>query len=285
MIRPDLDQARRQAKELLRAARAGDAGALARMRDDRAPRLADAQRAVAADLGFDSWPFLVAHAEAATGDRGERRARLLTAALNGRPDVAERLLAHDPALADGDLGAALVLGDADAIAAALARDPGLVTREVPGAARRPLSCACHSAFLRPDSPRAPGVRRVIELLLDHGADPNETFDNEYGAMPVLYGAAASPTTWRRLGCCWTAARTRTTTSPSTTPSRPTTSAAWSCCSGAARPCATRTRSATPSPCTMRAGCGCCSSAATCARATRSCATRCSMPASRPWSTC
>ena len=189
MIRPDLDQARRQAKELLRAARAGDPGALARMRKDRAPRLADAQRAVAADLGFPSWPALVAHAEAATGDRAERRARLLTAALNGRADVAERLLAHDPALADGDLGAALVLGDADVVAADLARDRTLVGTEVPGAGRRPLSCACHSAFLRPDSPRAPGVRRVIELLLDHGADPNETFDIEYGALPVLYGAA------------------------------------------------------------------------------------------------
>jgi ankyrin repeat protein len=189
VTRPDLDQARRQAKELLRAARAGDPGALARMRDDRAPRLADAQRAVAADLGFPSWPALVAHAEAATGDRDERRARLLAAALDGRDDVAERLLVHDPDLADGDLGAALVLGDAERVRAALARDPGLVAADVPGTGRRPLSCACHSAFLRPDSPRAPGVRRVIELLLDHGADPNETFDNEYGAMSALYGAA------------------------------------------------------------------------------------------------
>jgi hypothetical protein len=68
----DLDQARRRAKELLRAARAGDPDALARMRDDRAPRLADAQRAVAADLGFRSWPALVAQMEASHADRGER---------------------------------------------------------------------------------------------------------------------------------------------------------------------------------------------------------------------
>ena len=45
----DLDQARRRAKELLRAARARDPEALARLRDDRAPRLADAQRAVAGE--------------------------------------------------------------------------------------------------------------------------------------------------------------------------------------------------------------------------------------------
>jgi ankyrin repeat protein len=64
-----------------------------------------------------------------------------------------------------------------------------VHRELPGPGRKPLSCACHSAFLAPDQPRAPGVRRVVELLLDAGADPNETFRNEYGDMPVLYGAA------------------------------------------------------------------------------------------------
>jgi ankyrin repeat protein len=185
----DLDQARRRAKELLRAARAGDPGALARMRDDRAPRLADAQRAVAADLGFASWPALVEHVETAGGDREERRARLVSAALSGRDDIAERLLAHDPALAGAGLDAALVLGEEHVVAAALDRDPGLVARDVPGAGRKPLSCACHSVFLRPSSPRAPGVRRVVALLLDRGADVDEVHHNEYGAMSVLYGAA------------------------------------------------------------------------------------------------
>ena len=56
----DLDQARRQAKELLRAARSGDAQARARLRSDRTPRLADAQAAVARELGYSSWPALVA---------------------------------------------------------------------------------------------------------------------------------------------------------------------------------------------------------------------------------
>ncbi len=81
----------------------------------------------------------------------------------------------------------LVLGDHAAVAEALAADPGLVSRDIGD--RRPLSYACHSAFLRPYSARAPGVRRAVRLLLDAGADANETFDNEYGAMPVLYGAA------------------------------------------------------------------------------------------------
>jgi ankyrin repeat protein len=181
----DLDQARRRAKELLRAARAGDV----QLRDDRAPRLADAQHAVARDLGFPSWPALVGHVEASRGDSEERRARLVRAALGGRADIAERLLANDPTLARAGFDVALVLGDATAVAVALDADPELIGRDVPGPGRKPLSCACHSVFLRPSSPRAPGVRRTVELLLDRGADVNEVHHNEYGAMSVLYGAA------------------------------------------------------------------------------------------------
>jgi ankyrin repeat protein len=195
----NLDQARRRAKELLRAARSGDPGALARLRGDRDPRLADAQRAVAQDLGFPSWPALVQHLEASRGDREERRARLVDAALDGRPDIAERLLAHDPSLAGAGLDVALVLGDHAAVAAALSADPDLVSKAL--GARKPLSYACHSAFLRPDSSRAPGVRKVVALLLDHGAGVNETFENEFGHMPVLYGAAGvahDPETTRLL---------------------------------------------------------------------------------------
>jgi hypothetical protein len=161
----DLDQARRRAKELLRAARARSPEALARFRDDRAPRLADAQRAVATDLGFASWPALVHHVEATRGDRRQRRARLVDAALDNRADVAERLLARDPSLAAAGLDVALVLGDDAAAANALRVDPGLVSRG------KPLSTACGSAFLK--TPRATGVLRVVKLLLDHGADPND----------------------------------------------------------------------------------------------------------------
>ena len=125
----------------------------------------------------------------------------MSAALNGRADVAERLLAHDPALVDAGLDVALVLGDQEWVAAAVDRDPTLVSRELPGIGRRPLSCACHSVFLSPSSRRAPGVRRVVELLLDSGADVNEVHHNEYGAMSVLYGAAGvvhDPETTRLL---------------------------------------------------------------------------------------
>jgi ankyrin repeat protein len=190
-----LDQARRRAKELLRLARDGDEVALSRLRPDRAPRLADAQRTIAAELGFASWPKLVAHVEATQGDRAERRSRLLDFALAtggvARPrwDRAQALIDHDPALLEGSLAVALVVGDAEAIAAALDADPGALGREVESTGKRPLLCATHSAFLAPDSPRADDVLRVVELLLDRGADPNATFANEYGDMSALYGAA------------------------------------------------------------------------------------------------
>jgi len=191
-----LDQARRRAKELLRSARDGDAEARERLRADRdAPRLADAQRAVAAELGHGSWPQLVAHVEATQGDRAARRARLLDFALAtgtvARPrwDRAQALLEHDPSLADGSLAVALVTGDAQAVATALDADPAALDREVEGTGKRPLLCATHSAFLSPGSPRANDVLRVVELLLDRGADPNATFTNEHGDMSAIYGAA------------------------------------------------------------------------------------------------
>jgi ankyrin repeat protein len=57
--RPDLDQLRRQAKDLLRAAQAGDANALRRVHavSERLV-LASAQLAVAREYGFASWPSL-----------------------------------------------------------------------------------------------------------------------------------------------------------------------------------------------------------------------------------
>lgn len=65
-VRPNLDQLRNQAKDLLRAIRCGDAGAIAELQkhhpkymNGRAPKLADAQLALARSYGLPSWPRLV----------------------------------------------------------------------------------------------------------------------------------------------------------------------------------------------------------------------------------
>ena len=69
--RPNVEQLRKQAKELLKALRAGDAIALRRAGETlSAPReslkLRDAQLTVAREYGFTSWRRLIAHVERVT---------------------------------------------------------------------------------------------------------------------------------------------------------------------------------------------------------------------------
>jgi hypothetical protein len=76
-VRPDLDQLKRQAKELLKAYRAGDPAARQRWstrasedaaaREPVHARLRDAQRVIARAYGFPSWDALRTHVEAIVG--------------------------------------------------------------------------------------------------------------------------------------------------------------------------------------------------------------------------
>src|SRR5687767_14424042 len=103
--RPNLEQYRNQAKDLLRSWRAGDAAAIARVtahhRRRRAGggaaetpfRLADAQRVIAREHGIESWAAFVAR----------------IAELAGAPPTPPWKLAED----------AVVRGDADAMSALL----------------------------------------------------------------------------------------------------------------------------------------------------------------------
>src|SRR5271166_3274104 len=69
-VRPNLDQLKHQAKDLLRSIRKGDPGAVAELRkhhpaknakaiDPAAAKLADAQAALARSYGLPNWPRLV----------------------------------------------------------------------------------------------------------------------------------------------------------------------------------------------------------------------------------
>ena len=158
----DLDQLRKQAKELVRAARAGEPDALERL-GGREPILARTQLVVAREHGYASWPRLVAAAEAGAD-------ALVVAATEERRARAEAMLEARPELAD-DPWVGLVLGrgwDGDP------NEPG-GPRGWP-----PLNYACQSVF-------AP--RGLVRELLERGADPNSTYTNEYGPMSALYGAA------------------------------------------------------------------------------------------------
>ena len=158
----NLEQLRKQAKELVHAAHAGDEAALARLGDLR-PILASAQLVLAREHEHPSWPALVHALEADAG-------AFVVAATSSRRDRAEALLAARPEIAD-DRWAALVLGrgwDGDA-------------NEVGGPrAWPPLHYVCHSCFA------SVGLARE---LLRRGADPNAYHPNEHGPMSALYGAA------------------------------------------------------------------------------------------------
>jgi hypothetical protein len=67
-FRLNLEQQQKRAKELLRAARAGDPGALAKFRQG-PPKLAEAQFAIARELRFANWAALKRHTAAMTRER------------------------------------------------------------------------------------------------------------------------------------------------------------------------------------------------------------------------
>lgn len=103
---PDLDQLRRQAKELLAAFRAGDPDAVAevsaRYHDADRERFAlhDAQLVLARSHGFDSWPKLKAYVDGATVRRLVEAVRAnafpeVNALLDRRPELANMEVAGD----------------------------------------------------------------------------------------------------------------------------------------------------------------------------------------------
>jgi ankyrin repeat protein len=161
--RPSLEQLRKQAKDLLRDVRAGDASALARITATMhaahaAPiSLAHAQLAISREYGFPSWPRLVSHVEAIAG--GFVRRPLI------RP--VELSAGHRFKLADGtdattdDVFAMFVAardGDIEAVKRLVARNPPLVTVEYN------YTPPIHFAVRE-------GHREIAEFLLDRGADP------------------------------------------------------------------------------------------------------------------
>jgi GNAT superfamily N-acetyltransferase len=173
----DLARARREAKALLRAARAGEPEAVARVGVD-APKLSDAQLAVARELGARSWPALVR--------RVERGRSLVLAATSGRLAEAEAVL--DPALARAALDVALVIGEAGVVGAALADDPGVATRAMGTREWPPLLYVTYSAFVGGE--RTDGLLACARALLDAGADPNAAWvDDEHERRTALHGAA------------------------------------------------------------------------------------------------
>jgi uncharacterized protein len=183
--RPDFDQLRRQAKDLLRAARVGDAEAVRRIRAvDESLALATAQLALAREYGFASWPSL--------------RTEVLRREVldSGDPERLRALLGQDPQLAitrmehwcDHRKGASPL-----AYVAMLRYDTSRgLWRDVPGAGAlaRALIEAGAPVDGEPGQPETPlitaasyGDASVARVLIEAGADIDAHAAENAGGVP------------------------------------------------------------------------------------------------------
>ena len=175
--RPNLDQLKRQAKELLQAGKAR--------------ALHDAQTLIAREYGFSSWNALHDHVEAVTLEFDAALAEFLEAATDGRRDRAERMLALYPKIANANFHTALVLGEAPAVDARLEKDPSLATK--PGGPRgwEPIHYVCYTTMAHDSPARSEGLAAIARRLIALGADPNTRFPWQHHNVrrPVLWGAS------------------------------------------------------------------------------------------------
>lgn len=213
---PNLEQYKKQAKDLARACRNGDPAAIARLRNHH-PRppaqrivLADAQLVLAREHGFESWPRFAAHIEqlriaASVADLDDPVDAFLRAALvprdgtshaSGTLDEAEAILVRYSQVRQSGIYTAAVLADEDFVRAVLSRDPAAANTAGGPYGWEPLSHLCFSRYLRLDPGRSDAFICTARLLLDAGADANTGWyepPDRVGGSPVwesvLYGAA------------------------------------------------------------------------------------------------
>jgi ankyrin repeat protein len=191
---PHLDHLRRQARDLLRAARAGDTAAAERVLavSDRLT-LAAAQLAVAREYGFASWAKLKTEVRSRSADLAQLADEFCVASIRDWTGRAARMLAARPELADYNIATALVLGDIAKVRRAIDADPGLVIRSDERTGWKALHVVCASQWHQLDPARAEGLVAVARLLLDSGADPNgRAADGSWTPLRCAVAGAAHP---------------------------------------------------------------------------------------------
>jgi ankyrin repeat protein len=171
--KPSIDHLRRQARDLLRDAKAADTAATGRIRAVSAElTLASAQLAVAREYGFASWTKLKEEVSVRTEDLAQQAEAFCEASIRDGTGRAARMLAATPEIAGYSFATAVILGDAGRVRTGISRDPGLVTRADARSGWTPLHAASASRWHRLDPARAEGLLAVARMLLDAGADPN-----------------------------------------------------------------------------------------------------------------
>ncbi len=201
--RPDIDQLKRQAKELKRLAAGGDAVALERFRilpafsrmamdalADVPLALHDAQSVIAREHGFPAWRALAERIEELTLQRDEAVVAFVEAATDGRSGRARRLLERHPDLPRTDFHAALVMGDAARVEAWLTENPELSLGQGGPRDWRPMHYICHTALHGVGLADADGLVAIARRLLALGEDVLLRFPWKHHGVhrPVLWGA-------------------------------------------------------------------------------------------------
>ncbi len=197
---PDLDQLRRQAKELHHATRGGDPHAAERIhawapnRPAASVTLAVAQFVIAREHGFPSWPALHAAIGAARGRSATPERALLEACVNRRAGDVGRILAGTPEIARASVFTAAVAGDSDAVRTFLAADPTAATMLDDVSGWPALLFACYTTQPDPRDRSDAGGAVVVRLLLAAGADPNThngVWPTRPGYRSAVHGAVST----------------------------------------------------------------------------------------------
>jgi ankyrin repeat protein len=221
--RPNLEQYKKQAKDLAKDSTSGVSDALARIRrhhprfhklsETDIPRaqitLTDAQLVIAREHGFESWPKFANHIEMLNLIRSlasldDPVAAFIEVACvprhswhaSGTLEHAETILSRYPQVATAGIHTAAILADESAVRGFLSRDPKSATATGGPHGWDALTHLCFSRYLRIDKARSDAFLRTARALLDAGASaktgwyemidyptPRPTFES------AIYGAS------------------------------------------------------------------------------------------------
>jgi ankyrin repeat protein len=219
---PSLEQYKKQAKDLLKACKAGNSEAVQRIKQHH-PRpnkisdsgtlkakltLADAQFTIAREHGFESWPKFAKEIERRNTETfiagiADPVAAFIEAAsvpldgsshASGTLDRADAILAAYPEVSSSNVYTAAILGDAAGVRRFIALDAKSATAKGRPNGWDALTYLCFSRYLRLDKQRSDGFVQAAKALLDAGASANTGWmEKNHQPEPewesAIYGAA------------------------------------------------------------------------------------------------